>query len=1590
MTRRCLCRPILLLILASGQCLFPAVLPQTLLFADQDQQKNPALPAEKPAENPDLRKLQDLLRELFTPNNQNGVPRINPRTPLEPQGDETDSNHVRDPIENRAPRDAKVEQLLQTADSAAQQKNWKSALDLYQRLLDQREDSLSRSPSGRWQSIRQTVNQRIGQLPESILTEYRSQYGGLARQQLAVAQHSGQMADFANVAARFFHTPAGYEAANYLGARHFDRSEYGLAARWFSDLAASPASFARQDTWLLQAALALSKAGDASGASALLNRLSQGPSTTIALGSGTVTASEWLLQMQMEKPSSGNLLVDWTQLYGTAARLGTAVGGDAFLSPNWSIPLTSSQYIRNLVKWIMHDLQDQQRTLILAAQPLVIEGRVIYRDLRGLRSVDINTGHLVWEGLEGVSPERILGGLPSQQVDPQDARRIPTNPIYNQNESAGQSAEYGPLTSLLFRDGTYGLISSNSRHVFVIEDHGILSNKQPGQQWGWDGHAEPQDLFGVPWKTNRLVAYDIHTGRVSWSLGGADSREAFDLPLAGYYFYGTPAVDGDELFVVAGKGDDIRLWSIGSQSGAPLWSQRIAYSDTKIDLDIVRRWYTSQVAVGGGVIICPTTVGWLIAVDRMRQSVLWAYRYAPQVAAPQPEREAGTQLLQQRELNALWCPSAPIISGPYVVYTPQDEPLLICLNVSDGRRIWEKPKESGVYLAGVFNQKVVIVGETEVTAYQLTDGEIAWTLRIDDGVRVSGRGVVAERHLYLPLSHGELRTIDVGTGKVLSQTYVASGQPPLGNLAMHRGKLVSLSPNGLTAFGQRAAVLTEIRQRLAKDPHDAQALLSSSELELLNRNHQEAMTLLRQISIERLTSAERTRHHAALVECLSTLIHSDILHRGAELEELKRLAATATERVLVQELTAEKQLADHNPVAAFDLFCQLADEATDEFLPRRENKHILTRRSAWLSGRLSEIWTATAEVERPAIDERIRAFIQDSSQRDAKSCQLAATLFSFHPASLTAKERLVEWLIESGDQSGARIVLEQLLDQPLKSIAARAAERLAQLMTASQLTDDAVYYYRMLETRFAEIPVRDGETGAKIVAQVRANQGLDFTVKSKGIIWKSQPLQLQHLVMNYTPPSQDISIETPLPYFDHLSLESHQSDQRLTVESVASGKIEMTVPLRSAPRVNDDGYFATSLIGHQLFFVTRGVLHALSPIERRVLWTKSLGDQYDGNSHPRPDSRLALAAMVSADQTDFYSSLLLQQSSSAGQLAVARPNYLCLHGRRSITILDPRTGSELWKVDGLPINAQVIGARDVVFVRVAGKNEALAYRVLDGKPLELPGLVKSLSSALLTDGSSLLLFEQRGKNPLEDLGLKRSRSANSVLRLYDPIARTTSWQLKFPAGTVVSPLGDREVVAVQPDWKVHRIDVETGTQVTLEIPDNGTIRPRRNAGTHEKYLLADADQIYLIINRLENDPQTFGESLPSIRVSGSLFAWNRQDNRFLWQKDIKDQNMVVDRFAKMPLLLFVSRSWRKGGAMNMNVGSLRIAAVHKQSGQLLIDTKIPAAYSAFHALGINPEEHSVDLKFYNVLLRLASAHDLAAPAEKQPIESGTP
>src|SRR5262249_32167067 len=134
-----------------------------------------------------------------------------------------------------------------------------------------------------------------------------------------------------------------------------------------------------------------------------------------------------------------------------------------------------------------------------------------------------------------------------------------------------------------------------------------------------------------------------------------------------------------------------------------------------------------------GILICPTNAGAIVAVDILSQSLAWAYTYRNKPQQPEPSGQPQPNIpkggfrpdmMQPVNLqNERWYTSAPAISNGRVVFTAHDTNAVHCISLRDGNELWTAQRSSGdLYMAGVFNGKVLIVGKEHVRALDLMDG----------------------------------------------------------------------------------------------------------------------------------------------------------------------------------------------------------------------------------------------------------------------------------------------------------------------------------------------------------------------------------------------------------------------------------------------------------------------------------------------------------------------------------------------------------------------------------------------------------------------------------------------------------------------------------------------------------------------------------------------------------------------------------------------------------------------------------------------------------------------------------------------------
>lgn len=1521
----------------------PAAKPNT----PQNEAKPEAKEQPAPIRNP----LTDLIKRALRPGNA-PAPAVTP-PPAKP-GEQVKPPKDRHATDPRAPYNTKVGNWLRRLQTALKERAWRDALDLLPRIAEQTEDSLTLNEAGKWVSVRAELRRLLGEAPEEFLNEYRLQYAGLAKQLLNEAVRSGNPAAYGHVAGTYFHTDAGYAAANHLGTLHLDRGEFALAAHWFAALWQAKAPVTREALWRTKAAYALKQAGETELSAKVLSDAPDVSQSRVSIGGAPRVATDWLGNVPKFVASLESSLAEWQMFYGNSRRSGIAVGGEPLLMPRWRQSITDSHSARTQIEYLLEDLGDQPGAHLPLLFPTLVAGKAIYRTLHGVVVADAQSGRILWETDEDASPEQLLTSTRNVNTTAQGIQ-LPAL-MFNRavrvrggftSYSSG-SAEHSPLCNLLYRNLNFGTVSSDGRQVFVLEDLLFMTNRQPGQNWGWDGSQDPPSVGAT-----KLTSYDLNTGRPLWEIGGMAYGEAFDRPLAGHFFFGPPTADGDELFVVGEsivgeRSGEIRLFCINPQNGAEKWSQLLAFSQSGIEKDIGRRWWSSQPAFDRGVIVCPTTVGWVIGLDRVTRSILWGYR------APMPNLNATrfgevneTQwMVQYTGLNQRWSPAPPIISGGRVVCTPIESQNLVCLDLATGRELWTKSRGNALYLAGVVDERVLVATPENFTAYALADGAQSWTVKTPTP---SGRGVVAGNRYYLPLATGQVWGIELTRGEVASKSYLPAGVPAVGNLAMYRGELLSLDALGLTAFEQRDAIRDEIARRKAENPRDAWSLLREAEIELLNKNPPSALATLRTIEAGAISLEDSEKLRRLKIETLTAAIESEPARseNAADLRELLTLVRLPAEKLAAERLQAEQLLAAHEFSRAFDALLSLGGRSQDTLVSGESAAALRVRADLWAAGRMQDLLATLPEAMRSSIDEKIAALAQQTAAQPADDRRRFVQMFGRHPEADRMRLELANEAAGRSEFILAEHLLRELQGSENRTTAAAATERLARLLLDSKLPADAAVCYRELEQSFADVVVAEGKTGARCVAELREAGRLP-SAEPIALDWHAQELRLEKMGANYSNSYvQELDIVgTNAPYFRSAKFDVKQVEQRLEITSIFDDELYWSLPLRSKGGTAEGGLVSASSSGRLLTLLHRGVIHGLSPVDRKVLWTHPLESRLTAQGYSGRNQN-PIQPMQQA--TSVRSRNLAGMNGVPGMLAVANHQVVGYLGRRTLNVLDALSGELRWTLSGIRPGSLVSGNEQVVFVRPPDGTEALALRTLDGKSLKVPGLAGLLDRAVQVCERGLVLTESSAVPPVVKL------------KLHDPIAANDIWSVDFPRGVVMSPLDQDRLALFDPAGKFSLLDLKSGSVQLL-----GEVGQDDMKGRQEVLALADNVNVYLVINRAGNQ-NYYSEQVPFMRASGVVFAFDPRAGKLRWKQSVTGQNLVLERLDFSPFLVFAARRYEQKG--KLNVWSLSVLALDKMNGAKLLDVAAPSQ-PGFRSVTVNAAERFVELRGYNERVRL--------------------
>ena len=1376
---------------------------------------------------------------------------------------------------------------------------------------------------------------------------------------------------------------------------------------------------------------------------------------------------------------------EWAMRYGNPQRNGIAKGGPPFLVPSFKPfamlhhidepnPDANKQVLRDGAQWVRQNLTNALRQLDQAKEkrlplpaffPLTAPDMLIFRSYDGVYAIStrdrvisgrlIPAGELVWFSATQYGLSQLVG-----------ASEFKT-------EIANWWASYlrTKVESLIFENPLLGGLAHDGQNVYFIDD---LAIPPPPVMNNPDfGGFQPQ----LPTSTNvalasavkgsTLSAVNLQTGKVVWTLGlqsetGQKSRPALpplseeeeDRSTSAYdlcqdsIFLGPPLPLNGRLYVLAERNGRIRLHcldprtmvAVKDQPAVPalIWSQRLGEPNNRLPADSIRRFQGAFLAGSEGIIVCPTNSGAVIGVDAMSRSLLWAYSYRKLDAADpnqqpnvgggfrRPRAIGGTSAISQLAAER-WRSASPIIVNGRVVVSAYDSNSLDCLDLRTGRLLWSMPREStDLYVGGVSDDKVVVVGKEDIRAYRLTGEDtetlkpvLAWgKTKINTP---SGHGALGKTVYFVPVRPEANSTTDTGAeiwavslenGEVLSKT--TSRKPDLGldsmkygsgdmaligagNLVFHDGLVFSQSPWSVSAFPDLELKRAEMDRRLAANPKDPAGLRDRGELLMDEGKLLAAITDFKSASANSPSPAIDRNLRLRLYQAYTELLRKDFPAGESFLAEYEKLcevslasvedpsekARTADEnlrrRGLFLSLLAKGREKQGRLVEAFDHYLAFANlGGNKQLVPIFDEPNVLMRPDVWARGRIE---TMVRSAKNPAIrqplEDRVRKeweVVKDGSDV-AKLRDFVDVFGPYFPLGSEARFRLAETLIKTGsdeDVREAQMHLAQLratADEPL--VRAKATELLARVMIRGGLLEDAVGLYAQLGQEFATVSIRDNKTGSDFFTDLLTDKRLLPYLEPTRHTWPGRVKVEQKEPSPNGINMQSFAVEPEgnlLPFYKRFRL----------VMDIGNGSGTWTLRvqdrLTGEERCKFTGLRMVQMNMHNpgaqqphRFIQANG--HLLLVHLGQYAYCLDLAERKERWQYNLLGE---LGNGGAAPQTDVSAdgeTVLRYEDGfmlTLGRAAVMQPGYVCLLTRDELVALDPLSGRKLWARKNVSARTQVFGDSQYVLLLETGTEKKISatrlLRAVDGAPVE--GFADV--TKMLVNAKSYRVF---GRHLLLTEG---TGDANRVARLYDTVTGQDVWRKDFgPKAIPVRTQNPDWVGYVLPDGQFTLLDSHTGKTVASAALDEKQ-REEHLKNCVEATLLHDNERFFLTLDRDPNAVAVAGRanrvyygqsSLRTVRVNGPMYCFERATGKRLWFTDKLFENQQIVVEQFGEIPVIIAASQQME---ENNQYRYRVVVLEKERGKLRFYRGLPYDGNFFMAMQTDPKAGRVELLKYNL------------------------
>ena len=218
-------------------------------------------------------------------------------------------------------------------------------------------------------------------------------------------------------------------------------------------------------------------------------------------------------------------------------------------------------------------------------------------------------------------------------------------------------------------------------------------------------------------------------------------------------------------------------------------------------IDAERRSQALSPTISDGVILCPTGLGAVAAVDLLSRSLKWGATYGNNRSQQSFQRGGRSVFGDGPEFSPLerrWQEPGMIAQDGVVIISPPESKDFQCRDILTGQmRLGPQLRNSLRYLAGIQDGRLIAVGERQVSAIELNSGKPVWQTEYPSELTLVGKGLWQTGSLMLPLSERNIVRIDLRDGAIAERMQVSQ---PLGNLFAYKQQLLSVSAfcrNGL-------------------------------------------------------------------------------------------------------------------------------------------------------------------------------------------------------------------------------------------------------------------------------------------------------------------------------------------------------------------------------------------------------------------------------------------------------------------------------------------------------------------------------------------------------------------------------------------------------------------------------------------------------------------------------------------------------------------------------------------------------------------------------------------------------------------------